>query len=491
MKRLIYHTCFLFALVAFTSCNKFLDLSPQDGITKQEFWKSKEDVKAAVFGCYSSLLAPPPGVRDKALTEYIFLWGELRADMISKTTYSTEEEKSVMDMNILSTNSITNWASFYRTINYCNTVLDFSPEAKRQDPTFSNEEYNQYIGEALTLRSLMYFYLVRTFGDVPLKLTATARDTDIKEIGKAKQADILNQLVSDLKKAQTYLPATYGTAVMDKGRITSYAADALLAEVYLWMEKYPECIQECNKVLADTKFGYVAGNSAWYNTVFFLGSSKETIFEFSNASPQANIFYDLLVNTRKRFTASTFVGTEIFIPSEDPDSVDTRGDGTFFLSNLTITKHGTENPAYVNFQVYRYSDIKLMKAEALALTSGGAEALAIVEELRGFRNAVAATKLTPDPSDPDAVCDYILDERGREFAFEGKRWFDILRHAKRGGYTTHGKALLDGYVGKTVSISLQQSAINKLKDPNSHYLPINENELFSDTKLVQNPFYTK
>ncbi|MEJ2883190.1 RagB/SusD family nutrient uptake outer membrane protein [Pedobacter sp. GR22-6] len=491
MKKLLYYTCLLLLLAPLSSCNKFLDLSPQDGITKQEFWRTKEDVKAAVFGCYSSLLAPPPNVRDKALTEYIFLWGELRADMIGKTTYSTEEEKSIMDMNILSTNSISSWASFYRTINYCNTVLDFSPDAKKLDPTFSNTEYNQYIGEALTIRSLMYFYLVRTFGDVPLKLISTARDTDIKEIGKTGQQEILNQLVADLKKAQGYLPLTYGNDRADKGRVSRFAADALLADVYLWMEKYPECIQECDKVLADTRFGYISGNSAWYNSVFFLGSSKETIFEFSNATSVNNIFYDLLVNTRKRFTASNFVGTEIFIPSDDADSVDTRGEGTFYLSNLTISKYGTENPSYVNFQVYRYSDIKLMKAEALALTSRGAEALEIVNELRNIRNAVGASKENPDAGDADAICDYILAERGREFAFEGKRWFDILRNAKRGGYTAHGRALIEGFVGKTVSVALQQSAINKLKDANSHYLPISETELFADTKLVQNPFYTK
>lgn len=491
MKRLIYNIAILFTMVVASSCNKYLDLSPQDGITKQEFWKTKEDVKAAVFGCYSSLLAPPPGSGSKALTEYIFLWGELRADMIGKTTYSTEEEKSIMDMNILSTNTITNWGAFYRTINYCNTVLDFSPDAKNADPTFSTTEFNRYNGEALVLRSLMYFYLLRTFGDVPLKLTATAKDTDIKEIGKATQEAVLDQIVADLKKAESYLPLTYGNTVMDKGRVTRYAANALLADVYLWRENYADCIIECDKVLANTQLGYVPGNGSWYNTVFFQGSSKETVFEFSNGTSTANVFYNLFVATRKRFTASNFVPTEIFIPSADADSVDRRGEGTTYLSNLTISKYGTENPSYVNFQVYRYADIKLMKAEAKALTGAGAEALDIINELRDMREAVRATMLTPEASDVDGICDYILAERGREFAFEGKRWFDILRHAKRGGYTEHGRALIEDFVAKTVSVSLQQSAINKLKDSNSHYLPINETELFSDTKLIQNPFYTK
>jgi hypothetical protein len=491
MKRLIYSTCFLFTLVLLASCNKWLDQKPQDGITREDFWKTKEDVKAAVFGAYASLLAPPPGSKDKALTEYIFLWGEIRADMIAKTTYSTEDEKNIMDMNILSTNPLTDWGSFYRTINYCNTILDFSGEAKKLDATFSTSDFNLYNGEALALRSLMYFYLVRTFGDVPLKLTSTSKDTDIKEIGKSSQQVVLEQIVKDLKTAEGYVPATYGNDITDKGRITKYAVNALLADVYLWMEKYPESIVECDKVLSNTKFGYVANNSVWWSNVFFVGSSKETVFEFSNGSSVANAFYNLLVTSRKRFTGSSFLASDLFVPAMDADSVDSRGEGTFYKSDLTIIKHGTENPSYVNFQVYRYSDVQLIKAEALALTGRGGEALTIVKALREQRKAVFATMQSPAVDDSDGICDYILAERGREFAFEGKRWFDILRNAKRGGYTAHGQSLIEDFVAKTVSVALQQSAINKLRDHNSHYLPINETELFSDTKLIQNSFYTK
>lgn len=491
MKKIIYSICFLFTMVLLAACNKWLDQKPQDGITRQDFWKTKEDVKAAVFGAYASLLAPPPGSKDKALTEYIFLWGEIRADMIAKTTYSTEDEKNIMDMNILSTNSLTDWGSFYRTINYCNTILDFAPEAKKLDATFSTADFNLYNGEALALRSLMYFYLVRTFGDVPLKLTSTSKDTDIKEIGKTAQQAVLEQIVKDLKTAEAYVPTTYGSNVADRGRITKYAVNALLADVYLWMEKYPESIVECNKVLADVKFGYVTNNSGWWGNVFYTGSSKETVFEFSNGSSVANVFYNLLVVSRKRFTGSAFLGSDIFVPSLLSDSVDTRAENVFYRPDLTIIKYGTENPSYVNFQVYRYSDVQLIKAEALALTGAGQQAIDIVKALREQRKAVSGTEQSVDPSDADGICDYILAERGREFAFEGKRWFDILRNAKRGGYSPHGQNLIEDFVGKTVSVALQQSAINKLRDHNSHYLPINENELFSDAKLVQNSFYTK
>ena len=83
--------------------------------------------------------------------------------------------------------------------------------------------------------------------------------------------------------------------------------------------------------------------------------------------------------------------------------------------------------------------------------------------------------------------DYILQERQREFAFEGKRWYDVLRNAKRNNYAKVS------YILNMASISVpsdrQQVAFNKLRDKNSHYLPIYLYELQTNNLLVQNPFY--
>src|SRR5215213_7053000 len=86
------------------SCKKYLDLKPEDGIIRQNFWKTKEQVQAAVNGCYASLLG---GGTDRPIPEYLFLWGELRADMLTPTTGVSGEELDVMNVNILETNSLT------------------------------------------------------------------------------------------------------------------------------------------------------------------------------------------------------------------------------------------------------------------------------------------------------------------------------------------------------------------------------------------------
>ncbi|WP_205943465.1 RagB/SusD family nutrient uptake outer membrane protein [Pedobacter polaris] len=489
MKKIIYSITLFTILVLGTSCNKWLDLEPRDGITKQEFWKTKEDVLAAVSGCYASLLASPPNVSDRSLLEYMFVFGELRADMVSPGPSMVNEEFNIINVNTTPDNSFTKWAAFYRTINYCNTVIQEAPAVKSTDPTFTDAALNAYVAEALTLRSLMYFYLARTFGAVPLKLTATTKDTDLLDLAKSTQAEVLNQIVIDLKKAEQGAVTSYGNTRTDKGRVTKFTVNAILADVYLWMEKYPECLAECEKIISSQRFAYVGANSNWFNTVFFRGSSVETIFEFDQTIE--NPFYNLLVRAQRRYIGSPFLVSDVFVPDDiDPDNIYDIRAASFYNAAFTIQKFGTENPSFVKWQAYRISDIQLIKAEALALTGDGAGALVIVDDLRTRRNAVDPNpKPIIDPADKEAVCDYILAERAREFAFEGKRWFDLLRHAKRNNYSRID-ILLD-MVSRTVQPTLQQSAITKFRDPNSHYLPIFQDDLFADPKLVQNPFYTK
>jgi hypothetical protein len=137
--------------------------------------------------------------------------------------------------------------------------------------------------------------------------------------------------------------------------------------------------------------------------------------------------------------------------------------------------------------VYRYSDVLLMKAEACAQASRGQDALDIIKTVRDRAHALVATERQPDPADAGEVAAYVLEERAREFAFEGKRWYDVLRNAKRNNYANLN-ILLDMVAG-TVPANRQQSALGKYRDFNSHYFPVQQGELLKNKLLTQNPFY--
>ncbi len=503
--------CFLVILSSASSCKKWLALEPENGIIRQNFWKTKEQVQAAVLGCYASLLIGPSGsvgslTYDRGLTENLFLWGELRADMLTPSTGIINEELDVMNVNILETNSISSWRSVYRTINYCNTVIDFAPEVLSNDATFTQQALNSYVAEAKALRALMYFYLVRSFRDVPLVLKATSSDDQLEQLAKSTGAEVLQQIVKDLSEAEPNAPLTYNNQAADKGRITRFTVNAIQADVYLWMEKYPEAITACNKVINSGRYGLVSGNSNWFPTVFVNGNSNEGIFEIQFDKQKLNSFYPMF-RTRPRFIASSNVTD----PNDglyqadllDPTKKDIRGEGAAAnFGDGRIWKYvgvddnnvRAEAESYAHWFVYRYADILLMKAEALAMTNSGQQALDLIDIIRQRGRALntggssgTGTSRIVDPTNTEGILEYLLEERAREFAYEGKRWYDVLRFAKRNNYQQLN--ILLEMVSRTVPGNLQQSAIAKFRDFNSHYLPINQYELQTDKNLVQNPFY--
>ncbi len=488
--------CLVMMITSAVSCSKFLDLQPEDGIIRQNFWKTKEQVAAAVNGCYASLLG---GGSDVPIPEFLFLWGELRADMLTPSLGVAASELDIMNVNILETNSITNWRAVYRTINYCNTVIDFAPEVLNNDQTFTQEALNAYLGEVKALRALMYFYLVRSFRDVPLVLKSTSSDDQLQQLPKSTGTEVLNQIVKDLSEAETSAPLTFNNTAYDKGRITRYTVNAIQADVYLWMEKYTDAITACDKVISSGRYGLLAGTPGWFTGLFVNGNSNEGIFEIQFDAQKLNSFYAMF-RTRPRFVASSKVSdpaSGIYSADIDnPDNKDIRGDGAAarFADGMIWKYVGansedlrTVESSFAHWMVYRYADILLMKAEAMALTNRGAEALEIIDRIRLRANALPETARLVDPSDTESLCDYILEERAREFAFEGKRWYDLLRHAKRNNYSRLD--ILLSMVSETVPGNLQQSAIAKFRDANSHYFPIYQYELQTDKNLEQNPFY--
>lgn len=479
------------------SCKKWLDLKPQDGITGADYWKTKEQVQAALTGCYSSLLASPTGSR--SLAETFFLWGELRADMLSATTGTLSEQVDVMNVNMLPTNSIVNWRTVYQTINYCNTVIDHAPDVLSKDPTFTQDALNKTMAEAKTLRALMYFYLVRSFGEVPLKLKSTSSDADIEQLPKSTQAEVLARIKQDLSEAEGAAVFSYGTQATDKGRVTRYTVYAIQADVALWMNEYATAIAACDKIISSGKFGLIDGTNSntWFSVLYGNGNSTESIFEFQFDRQVLNPFYRIFNTTSRQFLANSAVMDEIYTQDFlDPTKKDIRADGGSvratdnviwkYLGWNNSTVRATDE-SYAHWFVYRFADVLLMKAEALNETGRGAEAKALVYLIRNRARALDLTNTDPDPANRLAVEDFILDERAREFAFEGKRWYDLLRFAKRNNYERKG--LIVDVVSRMVAPDRQQSAIAKIQDTRSHYFPIYFYELQTDKALVQNPFY--
>ncbi|BDD10444.1 membrane protein [Fulvitalea axinellae] len=467
------------ASVSVFGCSDWLQIEPENNITKESFWQSKEDVEASVNTIF---------VEMRKSVNKVFIWGELRADMLAGGEgLEAGDSQDIMDLRILDTNTHLKWGEMYRMINYANTVLKYAPGARDIDFSFTKEELDGYLAEAYFARALGYFYLLRTFHEVPLILEPSDSDNVEFHIPKSKETEILNRIIEDLKLAERTAKSDFGSLALNKGRGSRAAIQALLADVYLWSERYDDCIVMCDKIIGRSVHTLMS-QSLWMDN-FIKGNLSESIFElqFESRFGQLNAGIDAFLYNK---------GTPYFIADESVQDFypegDIRGAGAtyreedmFVWKFLAQTKDDVENVRIpdANWVIYRYADILLMKAEALVQKQQYLKAQELL--LQVVKRAEGESTLLP--TDRFLAEDVILKERAREFAFEGKRWFDILRLAKRNNYER--KDVLIKLLASQAPSAERSLWESKLSDPMSYYLPIHIDELRANSKLVQNPYY--
>lgn len=482
--------------IALTGCNDWLYLEPEDGVIRQDFWQSKEDVNSALIGAYCSLLGNTESGY-YTIPELVFTWGEIRGDMVALGSRNRSEYSYIKSGDILPSNRLFRWNAFYRTINNCNTILEFSGDVLDVDASFTEEQLLGYEAEAYALRALMYFYLYRSFGDVPMKLSATINDGEEFTVQKMPREVVLDQVIEDLLIAYDNVVYTHGDEITDKGRITKYSVAAMLADAYLWKEDYENALTYCDFIINSGKFTLVPNNQAWFTNLYAVGNSVEGIFEIQFDRDFLNPYYSLYRDNRYlRANPGKMENLFPLDPLADPDSADIRADkGSYNSSDnysfwkfvgLNEEEARDRDQSYANFIVYRYAEILLIKAEALNQMGSTDEAMQLVNIVRKRANAQRTTKYVGGFSIEDVDL-YILEERTREFAFEGKRWYDVLRFGRKNNYGN--KDIIVDMILNSAPPEKLQTITNKYRDTLFHYFPIHESELEANPKLEQNPFF--
>jgi hypothetical protein len=468
------------------SCGDWLEQLPPQGLTREEFWKTKEDVESVLMGAYS-IFASMDG--------QLFKYGELRGDMITDDVNMSEDDRKIMEGNIYPDNELCNWAKFYQVINDCNEVIKFAPEVQSIDNTFSDYIMYGFLSEAYFLRSLSYFYLVRIFRDVPYVTEPSETDATNFYLPKTDGDEILVHMTEDLENIRIYATIDgYPTIPELKGRATKAAIDALLADIALWNFDYEAVIQHVENIEVTRKYALIP-TSDWFS-IFNPGNSGEGIFEFQFEDRQnrANSVAGMTSRYSYNFDPSDRA-IEIFAIKYANEQY--RGEKASIIkwseNDYGIWKYigmpdgETTRPGSIansaNWIVYRYADVLLMKAEALSQLGRFPEALEILNQVRSR----ADVPLVNPPNTVAAYEDYILDERALELAFEGKRWFDLLRMGRRNDYLRKNK-LIEIMV-RNVPSTQKRIMATKLTNPMGWYLPIQDTELEHNKNLVQNPYY--
>lgn len=427
-----------------SSCDDFLSIEPENEIVLEKYWTNEGDANSVLNACYAQL-------ENSQCISRMIVWGELRSDNMTNGSGMPTSLQQVVKENILETNEYTQWNSFYKAINYCNTLLYYAPGVNNIDPNYTESEYKAAIAEATTLRALCYFYLIRTFRDVPYITQPSNDDSQNYQVKATPFNEVLDYLIDDVERVKDDAVRSYGEeSVENTCRITRWACYALLADLYLWKGNWEKCIEYCDLVinekirqyeeeyekdptnikmeLYEGKYPLISEATQGsnrvgraYTEIFGTGNSFESIFElnFVERQPVENStianFYGSSSNTSgqiavvENLAVSPFKATNILFKKSDMRYLENINSGDVayiekyvresesFLSSMTDgsepDKKANDNPRrstdYANWIIYRLTDIMLMRAEAEVQLAGDVpeDGTPTDEQLEHYRSA--------------------------------------------------------------------------------------------------------
>jgi hypothetical protein len=470
----------LLMIAAVTSCEDYLTVAPENDLIKEKFWTKREDVYSALGATYDAL-------REASLQSLVF--GEVRADLVKFTGASFAEYAQIGASNISPTNGKVNWKAYYAAINLANTLMYYDDVVFEKDQTFTKDMMDAVEAEALFIRSLSYFYLVRLWKDVPLVLEASISDTTDLYKPKSPENVVIQQIVADLLKAKEMAYSTeYKGTDYFYGRANKYSITALLADVYLWSEQYQKSYDACQEIINSGLYSLEEVDT-WFNVYYPGNSPNESIIEiqYNDAlDNQENPLYNELIPVSGS-TGCDMNAKNVNLILEKEDLRNFMGKGAIWKYRGKdalglVSRTSTERDGH--WILYRFADILLIKAEAAIELGKFDEANNLIRETLS-----RAGMPYEEVYDKELLRQEILDEKGREFMLEGKRWFDLLRAAKRNKFQK--KQIIIDMILSGADIKQQAILKTKVYDTLSYYLPIAEHELIYNQNLVQNPYYDR
>lgn len=445
----------LFSIISLVSCSDNLDIENINKPNQADFYVSATDFSVGLNGCYSTLRAP---------IAYEWMLSEVRSDNTYLNNYGTTNPQNlqIISNDVFEAPSFDlfieqYWATTYtsiRSVNVLSKALGNTYNAESGTIDYdtpvtplplSTSERKRISGEASFMRAYHYFNLVRTYGGVFLIDKIVTPDEALL-IPRSSVADIYKFIIADLKNAKdNCTTAKYSATAGTGGAATKWAAEALLAKVYLTLGQKSNALPLLTDVISGSGHALVTAGTAAYADVFSAANelNSEIVFAIrfksgalGYGSSLSNLFSS---TTDQKISGLVYpTGTRGGYNNPTPElytsyaSADKRR--AFNIKTKSATpatsqlfwsgKHNIAvsqlNDSELDWPVLRYSDVLLMYCEAI-----GSPTATTLDYLTQIRTRAGLTAVNPA-----AGASYekaVADERRWEFAMENQRWFDLLR----------------------------------------------------------------
>ena len=503
------------ALALLVSCD-VLDLEPKTQWSSTNMPTELAHLQGLVRGGYQSL--------GGALQQGFLIYGDERADVyyVNDPTATTHDKiaRSMLEVEM----SQANWRSFYQVIKNANVVIHHTPEMISNGMVLTDSQarrnaVNTLLGQAYCQRAFAYLWIIRIWGDAPIVTEPIYNSEDVIDVPRSPVALVLEQMHHDLDSALKYIPAQTTAASITRTAFSPVAARAIKAHAYMWDHQYEKAIEQLDLAIPTSATSSLyrlatlhdASQTPVDNAVFrtWIGNTEfsrmfnssgpssnlESIFELSYSEDDGDI--NNVFDSWFTATMTTFRARDDFhsiFPGNDFRLYASFGIGT---GKIAVTKwvfnYTRGNPR--NILLIRLADLKLLRAEArmmlvpessdLTDEERTAIMLDINDIIRRARGPLAVHEpdqyLDRDVWLREDFVNVIKMERRRELAFEGHRWFDLVRWGDAVEALAAMEEAAAGYAAfNTGPVDL---------DPRGIVWPIHISEIRRSKYIEQNEFY--
>ena len=440
MKRFNILIIALLGVFTFASCEDFLDWKPTNSADSATAISSKKDAELFLNAINSKMLS------GNYLGRNMHLYADAKGgDLTIWTAGYGYEDLYSFDHSAQSGANFGFWTQGYNILLQVNTLL---LNIESLEAAGSTENFSDIKGQAHTIRAMIYFDLVRLYGEpynedksawgVP-NITSIL-SADAQEL-RATVEQNYTQILSDLKVGEACLK---NSTARNDGFINYWANKALQARVYLYMENFKDAYEAAEDVIENGPYSLYK-NSEWVDS-WSSKKGSESIYQLTVLATEFELTTGSLggVYSRnadyKSSVPGNFVASDYFLArlGEDPDDVRwgvmtndhidaTRMSCCYkFLGGVNKQGDGGGDPAACNIKVIRLSEVYLIAAEA-ALRKSPQDKAKAADRLNEIRKR--APNLEPATAETVSL-DMILDERSKELYGEGHRFFDMIRNNK-------------------------------------------------------------
>jgi hypothetical protein len=467
-KILIYKILLMLFVLIMFSCNKdeFLSIEDAGVVTSSDYLTTEEGVETAMVGIYSNMQT----LYCSGFQNLLLLKNLPGDDCLagSSTSSNSPDYQDVDDFTVETDNSFieTAWSDLYTIINRSNTLIN-GADASVSDYVV------EMIAEAKALRAYSYLELVTMFGGVPLRVVNASEESDYS-IPRSTVDEVYTQIETDLLDAIEYLPLKSEYSSGNKYRFSKGAAQALLGKAYLYQQEYANAVEQFDNVINSGEYSLVAEfDSIWREveefgdeSLFEVSYTSENSYTWSSytwGSSECNLSIGVqgIRSDDVSFSSSSLAisdgwgynrpSAEIGLAFENAGDTIMRGPATLIseedlvATGAVIQKEVTHDyegyqrlkyqswssetdlmaTALLNFgtnwRLIRYADVLLMAAEANYYNGDEAAALIYLNKVR------TRADLLPLSASGSNLFDAIVLERELELAFEGSRFWDLVR----------------------------------------------------------------